>query len=813
MPKRRNNQLNNKFGFLGSPPSASSSSEDESSVDGEDAPNAEGTARTAVTSSTMLTVEEGEDAASPRVTFAGKLASGIFGAVERLMFGSGTRSQLTELDGVEKLPQQTSSQGGRRSPTHEPIAVTTVAIEDPQAAWMRRHMHRLRRPHSQMPPTSFARELTTAARFSNAIAAHDRYDDDDPYDPRHVVQASKVTRQLSRSHQHQSSEDEPFSGTARAALQSSMWMAPPTSTITVEVASAIDAYQNSANEYYGSIVQAALAQRGPHHPIRGDELRHAAGNPYLMQLVLGSGALDCNDTENQQIVQDEIDFILSNEPTDEQPARRGGGGRKQHRLDPSHAAYLKMLFLLPTSHVSQSQVKLLENSGFEFVKLLHDNPHILRHVAKPPWWQLKPYEEHRTLDLLAAVFCMVLILVDLACLAAIAIHWWQTRTTFGYWTALIALGGYLVTLVVVVVFESSKVDSSFYDERLWEYPSSNVKVVPLLPLLELMLLFQIAKYYIASKKEGKAFFVITHDLHASFTHLFILHSQCHSFPQILIQNYLFTWGSFNEESNTAFRILLVTASISCCSSLLLFLRRIACFRSVNGAGFSVFGSVGSDADFDSRGEFFPKILTFLLFFMLEYNVFFLIVAVTNVGDCSTTVLVWIFIMGGIIVVVVVILVYSLAKGKSSTTTGRLSLAPVLAQAGFAIYGTLFSATQTTTAVSGGAVNTEASCAFYSITLGANVRVGIATFSVMLAVWVFWVGWAVFRRYKTMNRELTFFQKARWLLMPRKPWIASRAEEHSPAVMEPRDHRPSSDEALPSSGGNAMPQQRMPRVVG
>jgi hypothetical protein len=747
------------------------------------------------------------EAAKPSLT--SRLATGIFGAVERLMFGAtdelssaaSVQNPSDLLSGGDSLSLSRRNAAGllsnQKNLQRTPSSVTTasrdvmvraVAIEDPQVAWAKRHAHRLHQRTGQSfhPPT----DHRVIARFSNAIAGHDQYEYDDDDDPRtHSHSAFASARGLTgrRGDPYSLPDDDGTGGGGFNSVRGpgGGWTLPPggSGSIAVELVSALEAYQGAPNEYYGSIVQAALAQRGPEDPIGGRELRWASGNPYLMQLVLASGALDVDDPDVQAIVQREVEVTIR---AKERSVLSGRDGRRQPidekshrlRLDPSVAGYLKMLFVLPSSRINADQVALLEDSGFEFVKLLHDHPHIMRDVAKPPWWQLKPYEEHRHVDLMASVLGMALILVDLASIIAIAIHWWQSRTNFGYWTILLALGGWVVTLVVVIVFESTKVDSSFYDERLAEFPSSNVKLVPVLPTLEMILVWNIVRYYIAARRDKRAYFVVTHDLHANFAVLFILHSQCHSFPQLLLQNYLFVWGSFNEPDYIFFRILVVTTSISCCTSLLLFLRRIACFRSVNGAGFSVFGAEGSEANFDSRGEFFPKVITFILIYMLEYNVFFVIVAVMNVSSCSTTVLVWIGIIGLIIVAVIVILVFSLAKGKSSSTTGKLALGPLMAQIAFAIYGSVFSNTQSS---SDG--TEEASCAFYSFTLGANVRVGIAAFSLMLLVWVIWIVTTIWRRYGTMDKRIPLGSKVRWLLFsqPKHGAVAQpqKTRHHAP----------------------------------
>lgn len=725
-----------------------------------------------------------------RQSLTSRIATGIFGAVERLMFGTTTDESANnhnpdaQLSGSSVL---TGPQGGlprshnqfdvnQRTPSSvttvsRDVVVRAVAIEDPQIAWAKRHARRLHqrtRAHSFHPPTE---QHHAIARFSNAIAGHHQfdYDDEDPRTHSHSAIASARGHTGRRAgaggDPYYLPDDDAFGGFASSRGGTGVLTLPPGSSIAVELVSALEAYQGAPNEYYGSIVQAALAERGPEDPIIGEELRWAARNPYLMQLILGSGALDVNDLEVQIIVQREIESTIRardrnsvlihghRQPVDER--------KHLPRLDPSVAGYLKMLFLLPTSRINAEQVALMEDSGFEFVKLLHDNPHIMRDIPKPPWWQLTPYEEHRHFDLMASLLGMVLILMDLTSMIAIAIHWWQTRTNFGYWTILLACGGWIATLIVVVVFENTKVDSSFYDERLAEFPSSNGKLVPIIPSLEAILVFNIVRYYIAARREKRAFFVVTHDLHANFAVLFILHSQCHSFPQLLLQNYLFVWGSFNEADYFFFHLLVVTTSISCCSSLLLFIRRIACFRSVNGAGFSVFGAEGTEANFDSRSEFFPKVITFILIYVLEYNVFFLIVAVMNVSTCSTTVLVWIGIIGLIILAVVVILIFSLAKGKSSSTTGKLALGPLVAQIAFAIYGSVFS---NNTKASGGTNDQASTCAFYSFTLGANVRVGIAAFSLMLSVWVIWILVTIWRRYGTMDKRIPLGAKLRWLLL-------------------------------------------------
>lgn len=645
--------------------------------------------------------------------------------VERLLFGSADEgppvaplraptSSSVHLNQSAAQPVDANIVNGG----HEPFASVVVG-DEPHTAWIRRHSGRLSRE---------LRRETNTSRFLNAISMQHQQDGEGYATVAH------------------------HSGVADATLNNASLVDPETET-TIDLIGAMNAYKRFPNEFYNSVVQAALAQRGPENPVTGEELAQAAGNEYLVSAILQSGSVSVTDASVAQFIQNEIDDVISHRECEH-----------DYRVTAKAAPYLKHLFEVPSSRITSQQLDALEHSGFEFVKLLHDYPHVLNNIPKGPWWQLRPYQSRIEIDLITSLVGLVLIMIDISCLIAIAFHWLSSdsRQNFGYWTILMYCGGYVVALIVILVFESTKVDSNLYDERIWEYPSSNVKLVPVAPILELMLLHQAFKYYFASRREGRAFFVVLHDLHASLSQLFILHSQCHSFPQILLQSYLFIWGSFVavDDSYSIFRILLVSASMSVCLSLLLYTRRAAYHNSVNRAGFAVFGS-DPQATFP-RGNFFPKLLTFLLFFMLEYNAFFFVIALLNIKECRTAVLIWVGIMGCILLAVVVVLILSLLSGKSSRFTARLSLFPLLGQIGFAIYASAFQESVPSSGAGASTKTIDTSCAFYSISLGANVQVGIATFAVMLCVWGFWIASAVWRRYRRMDKNLAVPQKLKYL---------------------------------------------------
>lgn len=676
-------------------------------------------------------------------SWSSRAAVWMLSTMERVLFGNSSydapqsvNTQAAQLSiHREVTPSQHSLSPNTRGPPHEPFS--KVIIEEPHGAWMRRHAHRIAREQCREQNIS---------RFSQALAQRE----------------SSASPEGAGVSNHR---------TLSGMLECAGGVGSCDNPEWVSLSASMTAYQRFPNMFYGSLVEAALATRGPDFPVTGEELRCAVGNEFLVTAILASGSIDTQDPEVTRFVQREIDTVICPMHHDGNAQNEEEAGKACSRVNPKFAGYLRALLQLPTSRISAAQLKLLERSGFEFLQIIHDHPHILSDLPRSSWWKPSAYNSHGTFDLVAAVVAMLLICMDLGCIAALAINWldYPSRSKFGYWTLLMALGGYVFTFIVVVVFESSKVNSSMYQEQLWEYPSSNVRVVPMVPILEGMILVNIIRYYFAARRGNKqSYFVVTHDLYASFSQLFVLHSQCHSFPQILLQSYLMWWGNFDtgQEGFPAFRLLLVTASMSVILAALMFLRRISFYRSVNALGFAVFGS-SADARFDSPRNFFPQIITYLLIFMLEYNSFFLITAVTNdITKCHTSVLVWIGIMGGIVLTVIVILVLSIARGKSSSITARLSLAPLLGQVAFAVYASLFNSTETSDSVSAAeSQSITAACAFYSISLGANVRVGIATFVVLIAVWCLWIATTCWKRYlKVKHRsDLTLCEKVKYVV--------------------------------------------------
>ena len=485
--------------------------------------------------------------------------------------------------------------------------------------------------------------------------------------------------------------------------------------LMIDLTGAVHCYRRTPNEYYGNIVAAALASRGVENPVTGTELREAGGVPFLVKAILACGCLDLRDPLTELEVQRNIDACIFPEHE-----------RFNGRVNPVHYEFLRCLFAVPTAYVNGTQRALLQRSGFEFVKLLHDFPHVERFIPPPRVlsWENLMEITHR-LDLPIMLVSLSLTLLGVASMAYVLWYWFSAEDNQGFavWTIVTFLGGTIVDLIATAIVLHTKSDSSIYEDLTIEFPTVYAKLFPVVPMYDILL----AMNGIRLSCSTSDCFILRHDVFAAFDVSRWINVLSVSLPQLLLQSYLFFWnGDSSKSIFNGYRML-----VGACVSLIflsfpLYLRMVTSGNSVTSTGFACFGD--SSLKMMERGQGFPRMLTYTLLYVFEINVFFLIVAVLNVKQCSTNMIVWISIASVIVLSTGVMFIYTLLSSKSMVRAAKWAIPPIACQIAF----TIFVASAPSQVDSG-----TGECKVFFLLSGANVAAGYASWGTLCFILGLW----------------------------------------------------------------------------
>jgi hypothetical protein len=485
--------------------------------------------------------------------------------------------------------------------------------------------------------------------------------------------------------------------------------------LIIDLTGALHCYRRTPNEYYGNIVAAALANRGLDHPVTGAELREAGGVPFLVKAILACGFLDLLDPLTELEVQRNIDACIF--PDFE---------RFSGRINPVHYEFLRCLFTVPSAYVNGTQRALLHRSGFEFVKLLHDLPHVERFIPAPrvlSWDYCM--EKTRLLDLPIMLVSLSVTLLAVASLAYIMYFWWSTKTeNFFVWTVATYIGGIVTDIIATALILNTKSDSSIYEDLTVEFPSVYTKI---LPLYDIVLAFNAVKLTLSSAD----CFILRHDMFSAFDTSRWSHVLCVCLPQLLLQSYFFFWSpSLEYTSFDGYRIFVGASSSLIFLSFPLYLRMVTSGNSVTSTGFACFGD--SSTKMMERGQGFPRMLTYTLLYVFEINVFFLVVAVLNVGLCSTNMIVWIIVASVIVLSTGVMFIYTLLSSKSMVRAAKWAIPPIVCQIAFTIF-----VASVPSQVASSSPGGKDDCKVFFLLSGANVAAGYASWGALCFILGIW----------------------------------------------------------------------------
>jgi hypothetical protein len=276
-------------------------------------------------------------------------------------------------------------------------------------------------------------------------------------------------------------------------------------------------------------------------------------------------------------------------------------------------------------------------------------------------------------------------------------------------------------MIATAIILNTKSDSSIYEDLTMEFPSVYIKC---LPIYDVVLAYNTIKLACSPSD----CFILQHDLLAAFDTSRWSQVLCVCLPQLLLQSYFFLWNEEEDNPRTSFvgyRMFVGASSTLIFISFPLYLRMVTSGNSITSTGFACFGD--SSTKMMEKGQGFPRMLTYTLLYVFEINVFFLIVGVLFVNECSTNMIVWIIVASVVVLSTGVMFVYTLWSSKSMVRAAKWAIPPIVCQVAFTIF--VASAPNST--------SDEKECRVFFLLSGANVAVGYASWGTLCAILGLW----------------------------------------------------------------------------
>ncbi|KAG8343675.1 hypothetical protein TRVL_05500 [Trypanosoma vivax] len=434
-------------------------------------------------------------------------------------------------------------------------------------------------------------------------------------EPFHVAQVSPSTLSAGAEEGEDWGSRAHLDSQAHTRVQSSFPESVCTSEgVAVDLHSAILQYRRTPSDFYMRIIQAALSSGGVQ--INGYAFQAAAGNKELVETLLKSGNVNMDDAVVQRVIQEEIDTNMVSDPA--------CGGR----INPENIEYLKMLCRAPKARLTQQQARSCRYAGFEFAKMLYDNPHLLQNLPPPTWLLGCVLDICFVLDMLLTWVGLIAVLLHHACVAWMVYTWNVSQYTYGsYWTILCYVVGYVVSIVAVMVSEEDRIRD--YEDRLWNYPDNTLKVVPCIPLFEIALMYVTLRYELL--KEKAKYFVIRFDLYNGLSNVLFVDTFFFATPQLLLQYYLVSVRRALLPTSHSYTVLTGVGYTLYAISMYIFFRKATFNFSCNCFGFAV---VAKKQSVVKSGDITTRMLIVTTSFYLHCNMFAALFTLISPSGCS-----------------------------------------------------------------------------------------------------------------------------------------------------------------------------------
>ncbi|ESL06959.1 hypothetical protein TRSC58_05359 [Trypanosoma rangeli SC58] len=438
----------------------------------------------------------------------------------------------------------------------------------------------------------------------------------------------------------------------------------PSEDITVDLREMILQYRRTPNDICKRIILAALDFREVQ--INGDVFRAAAGSSELIGTLLRSGRVNVDDPDVQEVIQEEIDCVLRADEVE------------RACMYSDKIEYLTLLCRVRSATLTKEQARQCRQSGFEYAKMLYDNPHLLRNIPPPSWIVARILDLCSTLTMIITWLGLAATLLNLVSVGWLMSIWFcSIRPSFGYWTALCYVAGYVGSIVVVMISEGGRIRD--YSDRLWDYPDNSLKVVPCVPIFEIALLYVTLRYELLRDKAK--YFVIRHDLYNGLSNVLIINTYLFATPQLLLQFYLITLYDPEVKQLAAYKLLASVNYTLYVMSMFLFMWNVFFQYSCNTFGFAVMAV--------KQARLMPidittRILIVTTLFYLECNVVACLMSLGFIYFCSLGAIIFIAVMVALTVLVIIGLVLVIWL-EATRYLWVVCLPPILMQVAFSIY--------------------------------------------------------------------------------------------------------------------------------
>lgn len=405
--------------------------------------------------------------------------------------------------------------------------------------------------------------------------------------------------------------------------------------------------------------------------VNGDIFEMVGRSPTLVKVFLDSGRVDTDDPEVQSVVQVRLNEVLRGDPY------------KGDVLTSDMLDYIRCLCSVKTSRITYWQMVLMLYSGFDYIEVLFDYPYLLENVEQPGFWMLLLLRILHHLSILTSWLGVLVLLFFNATVVWLVVSWFRSFDAHnnGYWTIACYVAGYIVSLVSTMRADEHRIKQ--YDSQIWDYPNSNLKLVPVVPVYEILLSYTALRYELL---QGKAqYFILRYDLRNGILLQQVIHGFFYDAPQIILQTFLYRYYD-GALQGTQLVVSYWTVFGACCMlaamSIFAFYRIVVFSQSCSSFGFAMQSKKASDTHerLSSRrvlpSDIATKVLIFFTMYFLVCISVTLFVALLKTSSCDGQYLVFLSIYVGVTAVTIIVYVLLLVYIPLSRLMG-LGCIPVL----------------------------------------------------------------------------------------------------------------------------------------
>ncbi|CAJ1032545.1 hypothetical protein, conserved [Leishmania lindenbergi] len=483
----------------------------------------------------------------------------------------------------------------------------------------------------------------------------------------------------------------------------------------------------TGSDVFMNIILATL--KSSNELVDGETFEIVSGSPALLKVFIDSGRVDISDPQVQSIVQAKLDEVLDGDPYK-------GDFVSGDLLD-----YVRFLCNIRTSRITFQQMVLLRYSGFDYVEILIECPYLLENLKKPSFCIYLIFDVLHYISVAISWLGVLVTLTFTAMVVWTVVFWFRNPNTRNnsYWVIITYVGSYVVSLVVTMRAEEGKI--KHYDNQIWNYPDNIFRIVPIIPVYEIMLSYVLLRYEIST--DAKRFFIIRYDLRNGTYVQHIANSCFYALPQMVLQTFLFTGVQHapHAYSRIVFWLLLACALALIVMSIFAYYQIAVFTHSCNNCGFAVLSSRSTSSKsytcFLVRrvhpSDIATKVLVFFTMYFFIAQAVTLIVLLLNLRSCNNGTIVFLSIYTAILGISIIVLVLVYLNLPLSRVMGTMGIPVALMEIAFLVY------------INAGTTGPE--CIISGLGTSKWIVPSIATFALMCLSIVTWLSMLLFEVFR------------------------------------------------------------------